>query len=112
MAKVKPHDTNQVRFVSAKAAWSTWSSHYHSHDTVYTTTTTDDDKYMTLQGRRGYSLARPKNSQAQIKPRSKTTRMLTVGQLHVDVPGRVGHDDGELAQHRHVEFPQVALHPL
>ncbi len=30
----------------------------------------------------------------------------------MDVPRRVGHDDGELAEDAHVEVPQVALDPL
>jgi len=30
----------------------------------------------------------------------------------VDVPGRIGHDHLELAEHVHVEGAQVALHPL
>ena len=37
---------------------------------------------------------------------------LTVRQLHVNVPRRVGHDDCELSQHSHVEIAHVALHPL
>lgn len=35
-----------------------------------------------------------------------------VGQIHVDVPGRVGHDYLELAQHREVECAHVAVDPL
>ena len=35
-----------------------------------------------------------------------------VRQLHVDVPRRVGHHHGELAEDGHLEVTQVALHPL
>jgi len=35
-----------------------------------------------------------------------------VGQLHVDVPGRVGHHHRKLAQRSQVEEAQVALDPL
>merc|ERR1719319_917069 len=35
-----------------------------------------------------------------------------VGELHVDVPGRVRHQHRELAQHWELQVPEVALHPL
>jgi len=35
-----------------------------------------------------------------------------IRKFHVNVPRRVGHDDGKLPQHGHVHTSQVALHPL
>ena len=35
-----------------------------------------------------------------------------VGQLHVDVPGRVRHDHAELAQHFKLKVSEIALNPL
>jgi len=47
-----------------------------------------------------------------IKPSHLVVWQRAVRQFHVDVPRRVGHDHRKLAEHRHVQFPQVALDPL
>lgn len=39
-------------------------------------------------------------------------RQRPVGQLHVDVPGRVGHHHRKLAQDAHVQVADVAADPL
>ena len=41
-----------------------------------------------------------------------TVLPLTIWQLHVDIPGRVGHYNGELAEAGHVEGTEVAVYPL
>jgi len=46
------------------------------------------------------------------QPPHLVVRQRAVRQFHVDVPRRVGHDDGKLAEHGHVELAQVALDPL